>query len=136
MSVVTVLGTRDVAAREREELWEASATIRATIRVTDPHGLHTRPAAFCLWAVLDLDACFTVSANGRTITGSRLLPFPALSCGVLRARQGDELTITATGPDAEEGLEAIRRVLAAGTRFPDNRRDYWGTKNLNKRGGA
>jgi hypothetical protein len=80
--------------------------------------------------VLDLDACFTVSANGRTITGSRLLPFPALSCGVLRARQGDELTITATGPDAEEGLEAIRRVLAAGTRFPDNRTDHWGTKNF------
>jgi len=25
VSVVTVLGTRDVAAREREELWEASA---------------------------------------------------------------------------------------------------------------
>lgn len=77
---------------------------RATIR--NPHGLHIRPAAALVTALMGLDADVTLS-NASTGTG----PAPGASLSrvaALQVMRGQVLEARITGPDAER----VRGVLA------------------------
>ena len=75
-------------------------------------GLHARPAALLVRTAAGFDAVVTVAdaTNGRGPVGARSLNGVA----TLGARRGDELVVTADGPQAAEALAAIRRLADAG----------------------
>lgn len=76
------------------------------IVITDPHGLHARPAAKLVALVRSYDAEVTLAD-----LGSDAGPVPATSLSkvaTLNAGQGARLRVSAAGPQASEVLAAVR----------------------------
>ena len=86
------------------------------VTVTDPHGLHARPAAVLVALAHRYDAALLVE-NLDAGTG----PADARSLSAvatLDARSGHRLRVSATGPQAAEALRAVEQL--PGTRFTDD----------------
>ncbi|MEV6068129.1 dihydroxyacetone kinase phosphoryl donor subunit DhaM [Nocardia sp. NPDC052001] len=87
----------------------ATAWTVAAFEVTDPHGLHARPAAELIAALRDLDGDVQLR-NLSTGTG----PIPAdsltrlLTLGVL---PGHRLEVSALGPDAAAAIDRVRAAV-------------------------
>ncbi|QLY30955.1 dihydroxyacetone kinase phosphoryl donor subunit DhaM [Nocardia huaxiensis] len=104
------LGEPPTPPRE-EQSNDATTPMRATVTVTNEHGLHARPAAELVSALRDLDADIQLR-NATTGTG----PVPGdsltrvLTLGVL---PGHQLEISADGPDSATAMERIRAVVSS-----------------------
>jgi phosphocarrier protein FPr/phosphocarrier protein len=102
---------------------EASA--RHTLIVTLRQGLHARPAALLAQRAKSFGAQASLSAHGRTANACSVVAIMALG-----VRQGDELSIQASGADAAQSVaslvagiqEALRMEFAAGHRAADSAR--------------
>jgi multiphosphoryl transfer protein len=81
---------------------------RQTVRIANPHGLHARPAAEIVEGLMDFDADVTIVAGERHANGASITQLIALG-----ASTGDEVTVTASGDDAEGAIDAVVRVLVA-----------------------
>ncbi len=83
-----------------------------TVPVTNPLGLHARPAAKLVTAAAAWDAEVTLTnvTTGRGPANARSLSAVA----GLGVRQGHELQVTAVGREAEAALAAIRELAARG----------------------
>ena len=88
----------------------------ASVRVTvgSPVGLHARPAAIFVRAVVDSDLPVTIAkiadAEERPPTDARsILGVLALDVG-----RGEEVELTAPGPGAERVLAGLAALLAGG----------------------
>jgi phosphoenolpyruvate-protein phosphotransferase len=94
-----------------------AATAGRTLIVTLRQGLHARPAALLAQRAKSFSAQATLAAHGRTANARSVVAIMALG-----VRQGDELTIQASGADAAEAVaslvagihEALRVEAAAG----------------------
>jgi multiphosphoryl transfer protein len=77
----------------------------ATLAVRNKIGLHARPAARVIEAVRDLDADVRIAkaGSGRAPSSARSLT-AVVSLG---ARIGDELEVSASGPDADAAIAAL-----------------------------
>ena len=83
-----------------------------TVTVLNPLGLHARPAALLVRTAAGFEARVRIAdaTNGRGPVSARSLNGVA----TLGARQGDELVLTATGTEAVEALDALRRLAVDG----------------------
>lgn len=95
------------ATGEPPTLAAVDGPARATVVIADPEGLHARPAAALVRLVAGFDARLTV--NGAD--ASSLLRVIALGL-----RGGDEVTVQASGAQAQEALDAVVALLAGSTR--------------------
>ena len=90
----------------------ATATVpagdAATITLTNPHGLHARPAARLVAALAPFAASLTLVKDGQSADPRSLNQLTAL-----QARQGDSLTLYADGTDSAAALAAFRDLAAA-----------------------
>lgn len=90
----------------------ATATVpagdAATITLTNPHGLHARPAARLVAALAPFAASLTLVKDGQSADPRSLNQLTAL-----HARQGDSLTLYADGADSAAALAAFRDLAAA-----------------------
>ena len=89
---------------------QAPAGIRRTARITNPSGLHARPAAQVVARLQPLDADVTLEVNGRRADARSITSTLGLGAAV-----GDELTITVNGPDAEAALDAVLGIVTSGS---------------------
>lgn len=83
----------------------ASDCLEASAVVGDPDGLHARPAALVARLVTDFDAEVTINDTPAD---------SVLSLMSLSVRQGDEVQIKASGPDAEQALATLVEKLGEG----------------------
>ena len=76
--------------------------------ITDPMGLHARPAGMLVKAVAPYASKVTVTAPTGTADAKRLM-------GIMRlaAKAGMELTITVEGPDEEKAAAELQAFMAA-----------------------
>ena len=76
--------------------------------ITDPMGLHARPAGMLVKAVAPYASKVTVTAPTGTADAKRLM-------GIMRlaAKQGMELTIQVEGADEETAATELQAFLAA-----------------------
>src|SRR6266404_7249320 len=101
------------AAHAPKEEAAAAHTLIVTLR----HGLHARPAALLAQRAKAFGAQASLSAHGRTANARSVVAIMALG-----VRQGDELSIQASGADAQQSVaslvagiqEALRMESAAG----------------------
>ena len=101
------------AANAQKEEAAAGHTLIVTLR----HGLHARPAALLAQRAKAFGAQASLSAHGRTANARSVVAIMALG-----VRQGDELSIQASGADAPQSVaslvagiqEALRMESAAG----------------------
>lgn len=81
----------------------AAAGPERTVVLRDPDGLHARPAADLARLVADFDATVTIGG----VDASSLLAVLALGL-----REGAEVRLAASGPDADAALAAVEDLLA------------------------
>lgn len=80
-----------------------------TLTLTNPTGLHARPAAQLATALGQLDAEVVIAANGREADGASSLELLTLG-----TEKGAEITVSATGPDAQRAVDTARTLVAEG----------------------
>ena len=82
---------------------------RVDFTVTDPIGLHARPAAVLVKTAARLHVARAAGTWGKTADARSI--FQLLGLGV---RQGSVVTVTAEGADETEALAAVLEVLRSG----------------------
>ncbi|WP_405373150.1 MULTISPECIES: HPr family phosphocarrier protein [unclassified Microbacterium] len=78
-----------------------------TVRIGSANGLHARPAKLFAQAAKDAGIALTVSKGA----GSPVNAASILSVISLGAENGDYVTLTAEGPDAEQVLDTLTELL-------------------------
>lgn len=86
-------------------LADAATPAEITITLTNDIGLHARPAAMVARAMTPLDATVTIHFNNTSADARSVLALMALG-----ARGGDQIRITATGPQAPEALATLENL--------------------------
>ena len=82
--------------------------------VVNPEGMHLRAASLLIQLARQFQCRVELSNhNGRADAKTTPLQFL-----VLGAQSGDRLTIEAVGPDAEEAVEAIAKLIEEGFQEP------------------
>lgn len=84
------------------------AAITRTVRIANPSGLHARPAAEIVEKVLDFDAEVSIATGERQANAISITQVIALGASV-----GDEVTVTASGQEADDAMGAVLSVLLA-----------------------
>ncbi|HUO97601.1 MAG TPA: phosphoenolpyruvate--protein phosphotransferase, partial [Rhizomicrobium sp.] len=86
----------------------AGAAVTRELTVGAAHGLHARPAAQVSAAARRFDADITLSVAGRKASAKSAVALMALG-----VRCNDRVTLTASGGDAREAIDAVAPVIEA-----------------------
>ena len=81
-------------------------TLQRMVTVTDPDGLHMRPAAAFAERAREFQSRVTIRKADKVVDGKSVWDILLLA-----AEQGTELTVEAAGPDAAEAMPALVGVL-------------------------
>ena len=87
-----------------------SDEIARELKITNPHGLHARPAATVVDRVRPFGAEVVIHANGRKANARSITALLGLG-----AAMGDDVRIVARGADAESATEAVAAILTSTT---------------------
>jgi len=90
---------------EKERL--PDGTIRARVEIVNRLGLHARAAARFVETTNRFAAEVTVANGDESVSGKSILGLMMLA-----AAEGTPLTLTASGPDAEQAIDAIAELIA------------------------
>ncbi|MBO5165295.1 MAG: HPr family phosphocarrier protein [Lachnospiraceae bacterium] len=74
--------------------------------ITDPEGIHARPAGELIKAIKDFASKITITKDGKVADAKSIF-------GVMRlaVKQGQEIVMTAEGDDEEKAIAAIEKFL-------------------------
>jgi multiphosphoryl transfer protein len=101
-----VAHTRDIAHAPASA--QRTVTAQHTVTVQLRHGLHARPAALLAQAAKALAAEVSILAHGRAANARSVTAVMALG-----VRHGEEVTFTASGPDAGHAIQQLNAALEA-----------------------
>jgi phosphoenolpyruvate---glycerone phosphotransferase subunit DhaM len=104
VGAVDVAGGMGVAAAPLANITEF---VEASVTLTDELGLHARPAATVARTMTGFDATVTIRFGEASADGRSVLALMALG-----TRGGDEVRISATGPQAAEAVQAFEDLAA------------------------
>ena len=74
--------------------------------ITDPVGIHARPAGNLVKVIKEFASAVTISGNGKTVDAKKLM-----SVMTLGIRQGQEVELTFEGPDEENACAEVERYM-------------------------
>ena len=96
---------------------DADGSIRRMVTITNPQGLHMRPAMAFARAAAQYQAIITVCNGDRCVNGKSLIDLMLLA-----AEPGVELILQLSGADAVHAVEPLAQILAApeAEDFPDS----------------
>jgi phosphotransferase system HPr (HPr) family protein len=83
--------------------------VEKRVTIINPQGLHARPADLFVRLAQRFQADVQVAKDNQFVDGKSIL-----SILTLAAERGTELTIGATGPDANEALAALAELVESG----------------------
>ena len=75
--------------------------------IINKKGVHARATAKLVQCCEKYDAAITVSKDGDTVGGSSIMGILTLGAGI-----GSTITVTATGPQALEALDALEALIS------------------------
>ena len=81
---------------------------RADLDIRNKKGLHARAAGLFVETAKLFDAEVMVGKDGQVVNGRSIM-----GVMMLAAEQGSEVEVTATGPQADEVLQALSELVAA-----------------------
>jgi multiphosphoryl transfer protein len=90
------------------EVTHAPASAQRTVTVQLRHGLHARPAALLAQAAKAVASEVSILAHGRAANARSVTAVMALG-----VRHGEEVTFTASGPDAGHAIQQLNAALEA-----------------------
>ena len=74
--------------------------------ITDPEGIHARPAGLLVKAVKEFSCDIKIAKGGKVMNSKAI--FGVMGLG---AKQGDEVTLTFDGADEDAAYEAVSRFM-------------------------
>jgi phosphocarrier protein HPr len=77
-----------------------------TYTVTDPVGIHARPAGNLVKAIKNFESACTISGNGKTVDGKKLMM--VMTLGI---KQGQEVEVKFEGPDEEAAAQTTEAYM-------------------------
>lgn len=78
-----------------------------TYTITDPVGIHARPAGLLVKAVKALDSTVTIAkADGKSAVGTKLMALMGLGI-----KQGETVTVTVEGGNEDANFAAMERFF-------------------------
>lgn len=80
--------------------------LRRTVTVVHRQGLHARPAALFVEVAKRFSSRITVRKGRKSVDGKSIMGLLTLV-----ANQGSRIAIVADGPDAQDALERLSRVV-------------------------
>ena len=91
-----------------------SAAVSKTVEIANQRGLHARASAKVVKLAAAFDAQVSVSKDGSTVDARSIMGLMMLAAGL-----GCCIEIAATGPQAQEALDALSQLVA--DRFDEER---------------
>lgn len=85
------------------------------ITITNPQGLHARPAAIFVRIANAYESDILVRKDGEEVSGKSIMGLMTLA-----AAQGSQVEIEVSGPDAARAMEALESFLASDTDEENN----------------
>ncbi len=79
-----------------------------SVQIVNKHGLHARPAAEVVKAASRFKADITISRDDLEVNGKSIM-----GVMMLAAEYGAMITLRASGPDAEDALDALSTLVAS-----------------------
>ncbi|HPF47324.1 MAG: HPr family phosphocarrier protein [Alphaproteobacteria bacterium] len=76
------------------------------IKICNERGLHARASAKFVGLANEYDATVTVSKDGVSVCGTSIMGLMMLAAGI-----GEEITIRVEGPEKDQLLEAIEKLV-------------------------
>ena len=77
-----------------------------TVKIKDPVGLHARPASIVVKAASDFQSDIKIVSGGKTGNLKSIMNVMALGI-----KQGEEITVQATGEDEEKAIKTIQEEM-------------------------
>ena len=74
--------------------------------ITDPEGIHARPAGELVKAVKGFSSNITISKDGKEVDAKRIFGIMGLA-----VKQGQEIIMRADGEDEEQAIAVIEKFL-------------------------
>ncbi|MFC4550127.1 MULTISPECIES: HPr family phosphocarrier protein [Halorussus] len=99
----------DRPATDAPDATDGRETVDRRVVVERDAGLHARPARDVVTTTAEFDADVTVAFGEESARAASLLELTALG-----AARGDEVAVSATGPDAAAAVEAVAAALSKG----------------------
>lgn len=81
-------------------------TLEREFKILNKFGIHARPAALFVKTVSQFQSDITVNKDGNMASGKSIMGLLTLE-----GYFGSTLTVTATGPDADEALKALQDLI-------------------------
>lgn len=78
-----------------------------TFTVTDPQGVHARPAGVLIKKIKEFQCAATISKDDKTADARKM--FAVLGLGI---KYGESITLTFDGADEEQAASALAQTLA------------------------
>jgi len=79
-----------------------------SVQIVNKHGLHARPAAEMVKVASKFKADITISRDDLEVNGKSIM-----GVMMLAAEYGAIITLRATGPDADDALDALSSLVAS-----------------------
>lgn len=76
--------------------------------ITDPEGIHARPAGELVKTVKNFTSRITISKDGKEVDAKRIFGIMGLA-----VKQGQEIIMRADGEDEEQAIAEIEKFLTA-----------------------
>jgi phosphocarrier protein len=76
------------------------------VLITNRRGLHARASAKFVTLASSFEAQVSVSHDGSSVPGTSIMGLMMLAAG-----PGDTISLSATGPDAEEALDRLKNLV-------------------------
>ena len=83
-------------------------TVEREVRIVNRNGLHARPAAEIVNAAARFKAEITLRRDDMEVNGKSIM-----GVMMLAAEFGSTLSVRASGPDAEQAVEALAELVAS-----------------------
>lgn len=74
--------------------------------LTDPEGIHARPAGELVKQAKEFVCSITISKDGKSADAKRIFAIMGLA-----AKQGQEVTVTADGSDEDAAIQAMEEFM-------------------------
>ena len=77
-----------------------------TYTITDPEGIHARPAGLFVKEAAKFDSNITIAKDGKEVDAKRILGVMGLG-----VKSGQEIVLKADGPDEDRAAETLHAFL-------------------------
>jgi phosphocarrier protein HPr len=88
------------------------ATLTRELDIINQRGLHARASAKFVKCAEAFDANISVSRDGQTVPGTSIMGLMMLAASI-----GTSITVEASGPQAEDAMAALEKLVA--TKFDE-----------------